>query len=266
MKGIMNAKYTGNERDAKNTILNLIQKVMSTEVVYVKGVSQVQYIGDRDSYNYLNTLKSGANSSRHMQSFGMALGIAVTVAVVIGLAAGMLVAIALKKRRGNQDSQTGSRMSVTSIEVVEIQEQKTEEEKSNVEIVSSIQEGDSTVASENKENSIMPTPPKSQSLSSKRRRRRKKKKKKKVRMGLTRSNSVNSMDTITEEQEEENHDDDWSDWGSEYSTDEENQDCHMKRTMSTGTLSSDPSVATLSFHLEQVMETPRIRKLPPPPV
>ena len=50
MKGIMNAMYTGSERDAENKVLSLIQKVMSTEVVRVKGVSQVQYIGDRETY------------------------------------------------------------------------------------------------------------------------------------------------------------------------------------------------------------------------
>jgi hypothetical protein len=210
-----------------------------------------------------------------MQSIGMGIGIALGVAVVIGLAAGMLVARALKKKRGDKDSQSGSRMSVTSIEIMELDEEKPKEEKSNVEIVSCIEEGDATFASENTTKGqqvdiIIPAPAKSQSLPSKRRRRRKKKKKKKTQMALTRSNSVNSMDTITEEQEgdEDSYEgSDWgSDWGSEYSTDDEDQDCQMKRTMSTGSLSTDPSLATLSFPLEQVVESPRIRKLPPPPV
>jgi hypothetical protein len=116
-----------------------------------------------------------------------------------------------------------------------------------------------------------PLAPKSVSLQTKRRRRRKKKKKrKKNMMVLTRSNSTNSMDTITEEDGEDQSDDDVSEDGSEYSTDDEDQDYHLKRSTSTGSLSSDlwdrDLSHALSMHLEEIVESPKIRKLPPPPV
>lgn len=283
MKGIMNALYIGNERDAENMVLSLVQKVMATSVVRVKGVSRVQYIGDRDEYAKsmppaltITDSESSTNDS-HMQTFGMGIGIAVGTAVVIGLVVGMLVARVVRKRGGKRrDSETN--MSVTSIEIVELdgdEKNGTEKEESNVIIVSSMEEGtvDTDDSSEKPEepqpvdSSIVPVPQpqqQSQSLPSKRRRRRKKKKKKKNKMGLTRSNSVNSMDTITEENEEDEDSDDYydgSDCESDYSTDNEDQDFQMKRTMSTGSLTSDPS-----FPLEQVVESPRIKKLPPPPV
>lgn len=273
MKGIMNALYTGDQHDAENMVLSLIQKVMATELVRVKGVSQVQYIGDREAYEVPVSL-TGVGSTNEttgspMQTFGLGIGIAVGVAVMIGLVTGLFVARVARKRK---DKESDTRVSVTSIEILELDDTEKEDgEEPNVEIVLSAEEGKANAGLEKvpevqQEESVIPAPPQpSQSLPSKRRRRRKKKKKKKTKMGLTRSNSVNSMDTITEENEEEDSDGE-SDYGSEYSTDDEDQDCHMKRTMSTGSLSSDLSLAALSFPLEQVVETPRIKKLPPPPV
>jgi hypothetical protein len=74
------------------------------------------------------------------------------------------------------------------------------------------------------------------------------------------------MDTITEEGEEEveeGSDDCGSDFGSEYSTDDED-DFYLVRTGSTRSL--DSAIEVLMFPLEQVAESPRIQKLPPPPV
>jgi hypothetical protein len=78
------------------------------------------------------------------------------------------------------------------------------------------------------------------------------------------------MDTITEEDGDDQSDDDGSEYGSEYSTDDEDLDFHLKRSTSTGSLSSDPWDWDLSHPpsmlLEEIVESPKIRKLPPPPV
>ena len=274
MKGIMNAMYTGSERDAENMVLSLIQKVMSTGVVRVKGVAQVQYIGDRDSYEVppVSITNGGASSgsANPMQTFGMGIGIAVGAAVVIGLVVGIFVAKIIKKK-SDKDSVTGDNVSVTSIEIMELDnEKKAEEPESKVESESSLAEKGSvpcnseTPNMQESEGGVPATKTQSQSLQSQRRRRKKKKKKKKTQMGLTRSNSINSMDTITEEaEEEEDSDDCGSDFGSEYSTDDEDE-FYLAKTGST--LSSDSPIDALLFPLEQVVESPRIQKLPPPPV
>lgn len=272
----MNALYTGEERDAENMVLHLIQKVMTSDAVRVKGVSQVQYIGDRETYHVPvppSSIDSGGDAiGTPMRSFALAIGIAVGAAIMIGLIVGMLVARMVRKR-SSKDPDSDTRMSVTSIEMIlELDEEnKGDKEDTNVQITPSVaEEGNANVGIEVQEvqqdTSVLPAPlpQQSQSLPSKRR-RRKKKKKKKVRMVLTRSNSVNSMDTITEENEEEDSDD-GSDFGSEYSTDDEDQDIGLRRTMSTGSLTTDPSLTSLSFPLEQVKESPRIKRLPPPPV
>lgn len=278
MKGIMNALYTGNEREAQNVVLTLIEKVMASNVVRVKGVAQVQYIGDRDEYVVPappNSLVGSTTTENDnpMRTFGMGIGIAVGVAIVLGLVVGMLVARFVRKRTDKRDSQTG--MSVTSIEIMELddvnpdefKQEEEETEECNVQVVDSIEktstDASSDVSQVQQVDSVGPAKPQ-QSQSLQRRRRRKKKKKKKARMGLVRSNSVGSMDTITEANEEDERDSDdiGSDCdGSEYSTDDEDQDFPLRRTLSTGSLSTDPS-----FPLEQVVESPRIQKLPPPPV
>jgi hypothetical protein len=111
---------------------------------------------------------------------------------------------------------------------------------------------------------ILPTAHKSVSLQSKQKRRRKKKKKKKKNgMGLTRSTSVNSMDTITEE-DEQDHVDHGYEYGTEYSTDDE--DPGFKRTDSCNLWSEPWDSSPQSTPLEEIVEFPKIRKLPPPPV
>jgi hypothetical protein len=281
MKGIMNAMYTGSERDAENKVLSLIQKVMSTEVVRVKGVSQVQYIGDRERYEVSPVSITNAGESttssgnaNPIRMFEMGVGIAVGAAVVVGLAVGIFVAKIVKKK-SDKDSVTGDNVSVTSIEVMgELdQDKKIEEPESKTETESSLAEKgtfptDSETPNVQESEVVVPVAmTQSQSLPSQRRRRRKKKKKKKkTRMVLTRSNSVNSMDTITEEGEEEDDedsDDCGFDFGSEYSTDDED-DFYLVRTGSTRSL--DSAIEVLTFPLEQVAESPRIKKLPPPPV
>ena len=274
MKGIMNALYTGDERDVENMVLHLIQKVMATDAVQVKGVSRVQYIGDRETYQVppstISSSGTSGTSRSPMRSFGLAIGVSVGASVLIGLIVGMLVARVVRKR-GGKDSDTG--MSVTSIEILNLDDgNKGDMEEFKDEITPSVaEEGNANTDVEiqevQQETSVITAPPQqSQSLPSKRRRRRKKKKKKKIRMGLTRSNSVTSMDTITEENEDEEDSDNGSDFGSEYSTDDEDQEFGLRKTMSTGSLTSDPSLASLSFPLGQVKESPRIKRLPPPPV
>jgi hypothetical protein len=162
-------------------------------------------------------------------------------------------------------------MRITSIEIESGSVDTKETEVSIEESPRTACDVDAFVNEEEQDNTVTGIAPKSASLQTKgRRRRKKKKKRKKNMMVLTRSNSTNSMDTITEEDVEDHGDDDGSEYGSEYSTDDEDQDCHLKRSTSNGSLSADPwdwdSSHPQSMPLEEIVESPKIRKLPPPPV
>jgi hypothetical protein len=295
VKGIMNAKYIGNEKETEQYLREMVEKVLGTNSTLIEGVSSVLYVGDRSTfYNpslYQPTMSPLATDSvsnqdvSGIESSGLDILIG-TVVGLVGVVVTFLVGLFItrvfqKKRAGKECAET--RMSITSIEI-ETGSLDTKETEASIEktlrtacdVDAFVFEGEPSSFDKPKEQDniitgIPPLTPKSVSLQTKRRRRRKKKKKrKKNMMVLTRSNSTNSMDTITEEDGEDQSDDDGSEYGSEYSTDDEDQDCHLKRSTSTGSLSSDPWDWDLSHPqsmlLEEIVESPKIRKLPPPPV
>lgn len=294
VKGIMNAKYIGHEKEAEQYLREMVEKVLGTNSTLIEGVSSVFYVGDRSTFynpslyqptvsplatdSLINQDDSGMESSGLDIVIGTVVGLGVVVTLLVGL---FLMRVYQKKRAGKEYAEP--RMRITSIEIesgsVDTKETEVSIEESprtacDVDAFVNEEEPSSSDEPEEQDKTVTgipPIAPKSISLQTKgRRRRKKKKKRKKNMMVLTRSNSTNSMDTITEEDVEDHGDDDGSEYGSEYSTDDEDQDCHLKRSTSNGSLSADPwdwdSSHPQSMPLEEIVESPKIRKLPPPPV
>lgn len=284
----MNAKYFGNEKETEQYLRQMVQKVLGTNSILVDGVASVLYIGDRSTFSLyqlppLATFSMSNQDDSGMESSGLAvvIGSLVGLGVVVTFIVGLFITRHFQKKQARKKN-ANSRLSITSIEF-EAGSLDTKETEVSIEdtlptscdVDSFMDEELSRFDKPEEQDNIVtgnpPLAPKSVSLQTKRRRRRKKKKKrKKNMMVLTRSNSTNSMDTITEEDGEDQSDDDVSEDGSEYSTDDEDQDYHLKRSTSTGSLSSDlwdrDLSHALSMHLEEIVESPKIRKLPPPPV
>jgi hypothetical protein len=280
MKGTMNTKFVGNELETQQYLVEMVEKVLGTNATLVGGVSSVRYVGDRGTFYNPSlyqppplTISSVSNQNDSgMQSLGtdIVIGTAVGLAVVVTLLAGLFVTRSVRMKL-TKKARSESRMSITSIEIdagsVDTKETQASMDDSSLTAcdVDSFIEEEEPSSSDNPDMAdIPPIALKSVSLPSKRKRRRKKKKKRKKNvMGLTRSNSVNSMDTITEE-DEQDHDDYGSEYGTEYSTDDEDQD--LNRTDSCDPWSEPWDSSPQSIPLEEIVESPKIRRLPPPPV
>lgn len=284
----MNAKYIGNEKETEHYLREMVEKVLGTNSTLIEGVSCVLYVGDRSTfYNpslYQPTMTPLATDSARNQDvaglessgWDIVIGTVVGLGIVVTFLVGLFVTRVFQTNRAGKEC-AETRMSITSIEIeagTEVGIEETPRTACDVDAFMFEEEPSSFDKPKERDNivtGIPPLAPKSVSLQTKRRRRRKKKKKrKKNMMVLTRSNSTNSMDTITEEDGEDQSDDDGSEYGSEYSTDDEDSDFHLKRSTSTGSLSSDQWDWDLSHPqsmlLEGIVESPKIRKLPPPPV
>lgn len=283
MKGVMNAKYTGNESAAKKYLLKKIEQVLELEVVLVKGVTAVLSVDDRATANYegatfeppdlsiddASTTTTTTRNYSGLQWFGLVIGAATAVALLVSLVIGLYSLRTVRKRRVCDKDSDGTQVSITSIEIdlssastPEGAHVKTETFKSEDEAVADTNDSTQLTSIADTSTEVVT---KSAVVPPKRKTRwKKKKKRKKNMMTLQRSSSLKSMDTITEEHEEERDSDDYeSDCGSEYSTDDEETDVHMKRSVSTGSLSSYSSQPMV---LEEIKESPRMPRLPPPPV
>jgi hypothetical protein len=275
----MNAKYIGNELETQQYLLKVVENVLGTNAALVDDVSSLLYVGDRGTfYNpslyqpatpplaIVSVSVSGVQSLRSEIVIGTAVGLCVVGILLAGL---FVIRTAAKKRARKEESE--SRMSITSIEIDVGSVDTKGTQTSMVESSPTACDVDAFIEDEAPTSSvkpymadILPTAHKSVYLQSKQKRRwKKKKKKKKNRMGLTRSTSVNSMDTITEE-DEQDHVDHGYEYGTEYSTDDEDPD--FKRTDSCNLWSEPWDSSPQSTPLEEIVEFPKIRKLPPPPV
>jgi hypothetical protein len=280
IKGTMNAKYVGNELETQQYLLRLVEKVLGTNAVLVDGVSSLLYVGDRATFynpslrqpttQPLTSASVSNQSDSGMKSLGskICIGTAVGLGVVAIFLAGLYATRTARKKRARKVG-PALRMSITSNEIDVGSIDTKEAQTSMDESLSTLCDVDAFIKEEAPSSTdnpdiadILPIAFKSVSLPSKRRRRRKKKKKRNV-MGLTRSNSVNSMDTITEE-DEQDYDDDGSEFGTEYSTDDDDPEL---QNIDSFELWSEPwDSSQQSMPLEEIVESPKIRKLPPPPV
>ena len=292
IKGIMNAKYIGDEMETQQYLREMVEKVLRTNSILVDRVASVLYVGDRSTFHkpFLyqpimpqlvtdsesNQDDSRMESSRLDAVIGSVAGIAVVSALLVGL---FVTRFFQKKSAGKECAKTrmsfmSNEFEAGSLDTTEVCIEDMPPTACDVDTFVDEEEPSRCDKPEEQDNTITgipPLAPKSVSLQTKRRRRRKKKKKQKKNvMVLTRSNSANSMDTIAEEDEEDQGDGDVSEDGSDYSTDDEDQGCHLKRSTSLDSLSSDLFDWDFShsqpLYLEEIVESPKIRKLPPPPV
>ena len=272
MQGIMTAKHTGTAADmaaAEAFILEKIEKVVNSDAVYVKDVVHSMYVGDRASWPPPALRPVAQQKSVSLKTLGWTVFGAVIVAVATTSLLLLLARRRFKRYHFEKENETLSASRSIEISEIELDMRFSARHDGKDDIVEDTSTPDDIANRGNVQPNII-DPSQAQSevialvdqppLPSQRRKRRRKKKKKKKKnvMTLTRSNSLNSMDTIAEEQEEEDASDGESECGSEYSTDDEDNhpSDQLVRSASTGEMPSAP--------LEQVVESPRIRKLPPP--